>query len=149
MTLLPVFWHGFPAFSPWYYVVNMQWRILVGCTTKTAPTFCLLQHPKPQVVVITLVIDEAVIPDADSVTNDIVLQFLVADFPKLGFLLKVQARHCERNQGTRILVMKKGTRLDEIVRAVQVLGLSRNRVLEGDKIGGAYAFECYGAKAAR
>jgi hypothetical protein len=35
---------------------------------------------------------------------------------------------------TRILVRKKRTGMEEIVRAVQVFGLSRNRVLEGDKV---------------
>ena len=35
---------------------------------------------------------------------------------------------------TRILVRKKRTGMEEVVRAVQVFGLSRNRVLEGDKV---------------
>ena len=35
---------------------------------------------------------------------------------------------------TRILVRQKRTGMEEIVRAVQVFGLSRNRVLEGDKV---------------
>ena len=53
---------------------------------------------------------------------------------KTEFNLRTLFWHHYGKELTRILVKKKQADLEGIVRAVQVLGLSRNRPLDGDKI---------------
>lgn len=59
---------------------------------------------------------------------------MIRQATRTDFTLRVVGWHHYSSEHTRILVKKREADLDRIVRAVQVLGLSRNRVLDGDKV---------------